>query len=285
MPAPLPVGYINGDFLPVADIRISPLDRGFLFADSVYEVIPVFGGHPFLLGVHLARLGASLAELRIGDPVGDAGWRSLVSELVRRNGGGSMAVYLQVTRGAAPGRDHVFPPAGSVTPTVFAMASPVADPHPDQAGIRAITLPDQRWERCDIKSTGLLANVLARQAASEAGAGEAILLRDGCLTEGSSSSVLVIEQGRLVRRTRGPQLLPGTTTDAVIAIAAEAGYHCSEETIPEARLRAADEIWITAAMRGLVPVTHLDGQPVGSGRPGPVWTVVAPLFEARKREW
>lgn len=285
MPAPLPTGFLNGEFRPLAEIRISPLDRGFLFADSVYEVIPVFGGHPFLLGAHLARLAASLAELRITNPRDEAGWGALVAELVTRNGGGSMAVYLQVTRGAGPGRDHVFPPAGSVTPTVFAMASPVADPHPDQAGIRAITLPDQRWARCDIKSTGLLPNVLARQAASEAGAGEAILLRDGCLTEASSSSVLIVERGCLVRRARGPQLLPGTTTDAVVAIAAEAGYPCREDTIPEARLRAADEIWIAAAMRGLVPVTHLDGQPVGSGRPGPVWTVVAPLFEARKREW
>jgi len=283
MAKPLPVACLDGSFLPLAEVRISPLDRGFLFADSVYEVIPVFDGQPFLLDAHLARLANSLAELGIRTAMDQQGWRELVHTLVERNGGGSMAVYLQVSRGADHGRDHVFPDPGSVSPTLFAMASPIPDPHPDLAGIKAITLPDQRWARCDIKSTALLPNILARQAAREAGAGEAILLRDGELTEASASSVIIVEGGRLIRRPGGPQLLPGTTTDAVARIAAQAGFECLEERIPEARLRRADEIWIAAATRGVVPVTHLDGMPVGSGKPGPVWSAVAPRFEQYKR--
>ena len=193
-----------------------------------------------------------------------------------------MAVYVQVTRGADRGRDHRFP-GREVEPTVFGMCSAVPDPHPDQAGIAAITFPDLRWARCDIKTTGLLANVLAREAADQAGAGEAILLRDGMVTEGSASSVLIVERGTLLRRGAGHDVLAGTTTDAVVGLAHEAAVPVTQAAITEARLRAADEIWITAASRGMVPVTRLDGEPVGSGEPGPVWRRVAPLFEMLKR--
>ncbi|MCC5794104.1 MAG: aminotransferase class IV [Chromatiales bacterium] len=283
MASPHPVAWYNGSFLPLSEVRISPLDRGFLFADSIYEVIPVFAGRPFLLEAHLARLDAGLAGTGIGNPCTDSEWRALVSGLVERNGGGTMAVYLQVTRGADAGRDHRFPDRARVAPNLFAMASPVPDPHPDQAGIRAITLPDQRWARCDLKSTGLLPNVLARQAAHEAGTGEALLLRDGVLTEASTSSVIVVEKDVLLRRPAGRQVLPGTTIDAVVECATRAGYECRAELVSETRLRAADEIWVAAATRGVIPVTQLDGAPVGTGRPGPVWARVAPLFEAIKR--
>lgn len=279
MASPLPTAWFNGSFVPLDSVRISPLDRGFLFADAVYEVIPVYDGRPFLLGPHLDRLGRSLGELRIADPHGRDEWTAIVTGLVERNGGGTVAVYLQVSRGADAGRDHCFP-GESVRPTVFGMATPVPHPHPDRAGIRAITRPDLRWGRCDIKSTGLLANVLARQAAKEAGAGEAILLRGGELVEGSGSSVLVVLDGVVLRRPPGPEVLPGTTTDAAVAAARACGYPCRDEPISEARLRAADEIWIAAAMRGLVPVTHLDGVPVGGGVPGPAWRRVVAAFEA-----
>lgn len=281
MAAPLPTAWFNGDYIPLAEVHVSPLDRGFLFADAVYEVIPVHEGKPWLLAAHLDRLDRSLAELRIDNPYGRAHWEELVAGLVTRNGGGNLAVYLQVTRGADAGRDHVFP-GRHVQPTVFGMVTPVPSPHPDRAGIRAITLPDLRWGRCDIKSTALLANVLARQAASEAGAGEAILLRDGQLVEGSASSVLIVEKGILCRRPAGTVVLAGTTTDAVVAAARDAGVDYREEPIGEERLRGADEIWIAAATRGVVPVTHLDGTAVGSGRPGPVWQRVAAAFEARR---
>lgn len=283
MALPLPIAWFNGAFLPLAEVRVSPLDRGFLFADAVYEVIPVHDGLPFLLEPHLERLERSLRELSLANPHPRTEWQSIVGGLVERNGGGNLAVYLQVTRGADTSRDHAFP-SPELRPTVFGMVTPIPAPHPDRKGVRVVTRPDLRWSRCDIKSTALLANILARQAAKEAGAGEALLLRDGELVEGSASSVLIVEGGILCRRPAGTALLPGTTTDAVVAAARAAGIECREERVSEARLRGADEVWITAATRGVVPVTHIDGAPVGDGRPGPVYERVATLFEARLRD-
>jgi D-alanine transaminase len=279
--APLPIAWFNGKFMPLADVRVSPLDRAFLYGDAVYEVIPVYGGESFLLDAHLDRLERSLGEVRIRNPHDRSEWVALITGLVQRNGGGNVAVYLQVSRGADVGRDHAFP-GDRVRPTVFGMVTPISEPHPDRHGIRAITRPDQRWGRCDIKSTALLANVLARQAAHEAGAGEAILIRDGQLSEGSASSVIIVEAGALVRRPAGPDVLPGTTTDAVFAMARQCGFGCRDEPISEDRLRRADEVWVAAATRGIAPVVLLDGRPVGSGQPGPVWQKVAAAFEASK---
>jgi len=281
MAAALPVAWLNGDFLPLAEARVSPLDRGFLFGDAVYEVVGVYGGRPVLLAEHLARLARSLRELAITDPHDEAGWRALLAGLVERNGGGDMGLYLQVSRGADTGRDHCFP--AGVAPTVFAMASSVAPVDLDRAGVRAITRPDNRWGRCDIKTTALLANVLLRQAAAEAGAGETILLRDGTVTEGSGSSVLVLEGRTLVSRPNGPDILPGTTIGLIRALAAGLGFGYREEAVGEARLRAADEVWLTAALRGVAPVTHIDGRPVGRGVPGPAWRAVAEAYERHKR--
>jgi len=281
MAAPLPTAWFNGTYLPIAEVRISPLDRAFLYGDAVYEVIPVFGGQSFLLDPHLSRLERSLGELHIRNPHSRAEWVALVDGLVSRNGGANLAVYLQVSRGADVGRDHAFP-GEHVPPTVFGMAMPISEPHPDRHGIRAITRPDQRWGRCDIKSTALLANILARQEASAAGAGETILLRNGLLSEGSASSVIIVEKGALLRPPAGPEVLPGTTTDAVFALARECGIDCREEAISEQQLRRADEIWIAAATRGIAPVIELDGLPVGRGSPGPVWRQVAAAFEASK---
>ncbi|MBN8281484.1 MAG: aminotransferase class IV, partial [Gammaproteobacteria bacterium] len=202
----MPTAWFNGSYLPLAEVRVSPLDRGFLFGDAVYEVIPVYGRQPFLLEPHLERLERSLKEIRIGNPLDRAAWREVVHGLVGRNGATDAAVYLQVSRGADAGRDHCFPGSG-VAPTTFGMVTPVAPP-PATPGIRAITRPDERWGRCDIKSTALLANVLARQAAADAGAGEALLLKDGELTEGSASTVILVEGGALVRRPDGRAILP-----------------------------------------------------------------------------
>jgi D-alanine transaminase len=281
MAAPLRTAWFNGSFMPLAEVRISPLDRAFLFGDAVYEVIPVHAGQAFLLDPHLDRLERSLHELGIRNPCRRTEWIEIISGLIEQNGGGNLSVYLQVSRGADIKRDHAFP-SENVQPTVFGMVSTMADPHPEQLGLRAITCADQRWSRCDIKSTALLANLLARQAARDAGAGEAILLRDGYLTEGSASSVIIVEHGVLIRRPAGPEVLPGTTTDAVFAAAAGAGIACRDEMISEQRLRQADEIWIAAATRGITPVLELDGKKIGDGRPGPVWRQVAAAFEARK---
>lgn len=276
----LPIAYLDGEFLPIDEARISPLDRGFLFGDAVYEVIPVYQGQPLLLDAHVSRMAKSLAALSIENPLPVEDWRALIRELARRNGGGDLGVYLQITRGKTSGRDHAFPTHS--VPTVFGMASPAPAPRPE--GLRAIIVPDHRWGRCDIKATALLANVLARQAAAEAGADEAILVWNGEVTEGAASSVILVEQGAMIRRPNSEAILPGTTTDLVWKLGAEAGLQCREEPVTPERLRAADEVWLTSAMRGVAAVVAIDGQPVGDGQPGPVWNRVAARFETCKHE-
>jgi D-alanine transaminase len=272
----LPIAYLDGEYLPLREARISPLDRGFLFGDAVYEVVPFFAGKPALLDEHIARLSRSLAALGIAEPADASQWRALILALAERNGGGNLVVYLQVSRGADTGRAHL-PPAG-LRPTVFGMASPIPA-YQVSSGIRAITLPDQRWARCDIKATSLLANVMASGEAHAKDAEEALLLRDGEVTEGGSSSVLIVENGGLLRRANSQAILPGTTTDLVVRLAAAEGVRCQDARITQDRLRKADEIWITSAGRGVVPVIQLDGQPVGDGRPGPVYNRVASRFK------
>ena len=190
-----------------------------------------------------------------------------------------MGVYLQVSRGADQGRDHAFP-ATAIAATVFGMASPAPAPRTD--GLRAVTLPDTRWGRCDIKATALLANVLARQAATEAGADEAILTWQGEVTEGSSSSVILIEGQELIRRPNSEAILPGTTTDLGVELAREAGLPCREESITVERLHGADEVWLASAMRGVSAVVNIDGRDIGDGSPGSAWREVASRFEDYK---
>ncbi len=276
----LPVAYLNGSFVAIESARISPMDRGFLFGDAVYEVIPVHDSQPMLLAPHLRRLARSLDELEIRNPHSEAEWGTIVAQLIERNGGGNLAVYLQATRGTDRGRDHVFPE--DIEPTVFGMVTEYTETAPDQPAVKAITLPDIRWGRCDIKSTSLLANVLVRQQAKCAGAIDAILLRDGFVTEGGASSVIIVESGVLVRRPNGLDVLPGTTNELALELAREAGLDIREEAISEQRLRQADEIWLTSAMKDISPVVMLDGQPVGNGEPGPVWRRLSALFRSRK---
>jgi len=264
------IAYLNGEYLPPEQACISPLDRGFLFGDGVYEVIPSYGGKLFLLDAHLERLGRSLAAIRLPDPIPGGGWSVMLERLLRENPGGDRSVYLQVTRGVAP-RDHAFP--GHATATVFAMVSPIAPQGPTVAGagVSAITAPDQRWGRCDIKSVALLANVLARQQAADHAAVEAILLRDGLLTEGAASNVFVVTNDVVYTTPLGPAILPGITRDFLLGVLRAGGWDCREEPVPEGALRAADEIWLTSSTKEVLPVTRLDGQPVGDGQPGPVW--------------
>ncbi len=272
----LSIVYLNGSFQNIREAHISPLDRGFLFGDAVYEVIPVHGGKPLLLKEHLERLERSLSEIRMVNPHTPEEWSSIVKSLIEQNSGGNLGIYIQISRGADTGRDHAVP--DGIDPTVFGMASRIAGTDSWDSGVTAITLPDLRWARCDIKSTALLANVLARQQAVEAGADDAILIRDGYVTEASVSSVIIVEGGVLVTRNNGPELLPGTTRQLVLTLATEAGLSCREEAISEERLRTADELWLMSAGRGVVPVTHLDGSPVGDGKPGPVWNRVKGLI-------
>ncbi len=283
MAAPLPIAWLNGAFQPLAEARISPLDRGFLFADAVYEVLPVYAGRPFLFVEHIARLERSLGEIRMRSPLTRPAWAALLTELVERNGGGDMYLYVQVTRGAEEGRNHALNPA--LAPTVFLMACPLAplDESVRLTGVGAITLPDERWGRCDIKSTSLLANVLAKSRAADAGETEAILLANGKLREGSSSSTMVVKDSVLHAPPYGPEILPGTTRDLALKLAAEAGIAVCVGPITEEQLRTADEILLSFATRGVLPVTRLDGAAVGAGRPGPVWSRLAAAFEAHRQ--
>lgn len=284
MAPPLPVAYLNGRFLPLAEAHISPLDRGFLFADSVYEVLPAYGGRAFLFDEHTARLERSLREIRMASPHTRAEWAAIYAELARRNGGGDMYLYVQVTRGAEDGRNHAIPTG--IAPTVFAMAMPLPPITPEllRDGMAAITVPELRWARCDIKSTSLLGNVLAKSAAADQGAGEAILVENGLLREGSSTSVIVVKGGVLHAPPEGNEILPGTTRALVFRLAARLGLDVKVAPVGVDALHAADEILLTFATRGVLPVTRLDGRAVGTGRPGPTWTQLYGAFEAYKRE-
>jgi D-alanine transaminase len=274
--------YLNGAFLPVEQATVSVQDRGFIFGDGVYEVIPVYGGRLFRLGPHLERLARSLREIRLDDPLSDAEWRRSLEELVARNGGGDQSVYVQVTRGAAP-RDHAFPK--DVRPTVYAISSPLKPLPADLAanGVAAVVLPDNRWQRCDIKAITLLANILLRQQAIDQGAAEAILVRDGLVNEGAASNLFIVRDGVAVTPPKGPYLLPGITRDLILELAAAHGVPHREALIREAELRGADEVWLTSSTREILPVTRLDQRPVGGGKPGPVWRRMMDLYQDYKQ--
>ncbi len=270
--------YLNGMFMDAAEARISPLDRGFLFADGVYEVVPACDGALFQLEGHLRRLERSMAALRIDNPLPLEAWVALSREMIKRNGGGDLSLYIQVTRGAALKRDHPFP-TPPVAPTVFLATTPLARSSiysiDTAAGAKAITREDIRWSRCDIKSISLLPNVLFRQEAAEAGAAEAILLRDGIVTEGSSTNVFVVKAGTVATPPLSQRILGGITRDVVISLCRELGYAMQERDVTEAELRDADEIWVSSSTKDALAIVTLDGVAVGDGRPGPMWAGLA----------
>jgi len=276
------IAYLNGSYLPLEETRVSVMDRGFLFGDGVYEVIPVYGGRLFRLPHHLQRLANSLNAVRIDNPLTTGAWSAMLGELVERNDGNDQAVYLQVTRGVAPKRDHAFPIPSR--PTVFAMSNPVVATAGDASitGIKAVTLPDIRWQHCDIKAITLLPNVLLRQQALDADTAEAILIRDGHALEGAASNLFMVQHGRLVTPPNGPALLPGITRDLVLELAAANDIPCRESAITEAELNAADEIWLTSSTREISPVSHLNDTVIGDGIPGPLWRRMIRLYQDYK---
>lgn len=276
--------YLNGTFLPPAQAQVSAFDRGFVFGDGVYEVIPVFGGRLFRLPRHLARLDNSLREIRMTSPLPAAEWQRVFEHLVEIQGGGELSIYLQITRGVAP-RDHAFPP--NLTPTVFAYATPLKYPPAEQVerGITAITAPDIRWLRCDIKAIALLPNAMLRSQALDANAAEAILLRDGFMTEGAASNIFVVHGGHLLTPPKGPLILPGVTRDLVLELARAHNVPCAEEAVSEAALRSADEIWMTSSTKEILAITRLDGKPVGNGKPGPMHARLLTLYKEYKRDF
>ena len=277
-----PEVYLNGSFLPLAEARVSVMDRGFLFGDAVYEVIPVYGGRPFRLEQHLRRLESSLEAIRMTAPLSDAAWGAVLRRLIDQYPDRDLGVYLQVTRGNAERRDHAIPE--HTRPTVLAMANPIDAPDPAMAerGVSAVTLDDIRWELCHIKATTLLANVLLRQQARDRDAVEAILVRDGEVTEGAASNLFIVSEGRVITPPKGPHLLPGITRDLILELAAGAGLPHAEAPIGLGELERAEEIWLTSSTKEVLPVARLDGAPVGSGAPGPLWRGMAELYQAYK---
>jgi D-alanine transaminase len=284
MATPLPNAYFNDAFLPLSDVHISPLDRGFLFGDGVYEVIPAYNGKLFHLDAHLKRLQYSLGGIRLRNPYTSARWTMLLNDLVAMNGGGNQALYLQITRGADNGRDHCFP--AKISPTVFAMCTPLTDLPTTllENGAKAVTLEDIRWQRCDIKCVSLLGNVLLRQTALDQGCNEAVLIRDGYATEGTASSIFIVQDQIITTPPKGAELLPSITRDVVIELAVQHRMACQEARITVAHLQNAQEIWFASSTREVYPVTELDGRKVGDGRPGDHWRRLYALFQHHKAD-
>ncbi len=277
-----PTVYLNGEYLPLDQACVPVLDRGFIFGDGVYEVIPVYDGKAFRLAHHLQRLKNSMQAVRIANPHSDEEWSAIINGVVAHNNGGDQSVYLQITRGVAR-RDHRFP--DDITPTVFVMSNlfePVAREQLEQ-GVAAITLDDIRWQYCSIKSIALLPNILLRQQAVERGAAEAILLRNDEVTEGAASNVFIVKDGVIVTPPKTDCLLPGITRDLIVEQAREHGLAVREANIKQNELEAADEIWLTSSTKEILPVTHLNGQPIGNGRPGKMWHQMYELYQAYKQ--
>lgn len=283
---PLPICYLNGEFQALERARISPLDRGFLFGDAVYEVIPVYAGRPFRFREHFDRLARSLTEIRMSVPLSHADWATICRELIACNEAETKDSYLyvQVSRGAEFGRNHAWPP--DLAPTLFAYLTELTPISTEllERGVAAITATDTRWARRDIKSTALLANVLLKKLAADAGAFETILIEDGFLTEGSSTTVQIVRAGVLYTPPNGRQILPGTTRDVVTELAARLAMPSEVGVISAQELRTADEIWLSFSTRGVLPVTSLDGVPVGTGRPGAAFRRLHDAFVSYRLE-
>ena len=273
--------FLNGEYMPLEACRVSPLDRGFVFGDAVYELIPAYARRAFCLQQHLARLERSLGQVHIQNPYTRTQWETMIGNLIQRSESADVAVYIQVTRGVAT-RDHPFPE--NAVPTVFAMANPLASIADEtlQNGVALITIKDIRWQRCDIKVTGLLANILAKQDALQSSASEAILVRDGFALEGSSSNLFVVREGVVHTHPKDNQILPGITRDFVLELLTDLGREYREQAIPEDWLYSADEIWVTSSAREVLPATKIDQHVVGDGVPGKLWRDVYALYQERK---
>ena len=276
-----PIAHFNGKLLPIDQITISPLDRGFIFGDGVYEVVPVYEGVMLRGREHYERLQRSMDEIRLENPHTVDEWLAITRELLAHHPG-NQSVYIHVTRGVPPKRDHVLPKG--LAPTVFMMCYPLASPSKEQVenGVACVTARDFRWEKCHIKSTSLLGNVLARQISADVGATETILIRDGMLTEASASNVFVVKDGVVLAPPQDNLILLGITYDLLVRLAAEGTVKLEIRPVTEAQLRAADEVWLSSSTKEVLAVTNLDGKPVGSGKPGAAFRRMHALFQDHK---
>jgi D-alanine transaminase len=273
--------HLNGRLLPIEDAKISVLDRGFIYGDGVYELIPVYKRQPFRLPQHLARLQHSLDGIRLANPHTDAEWTAIIAELIARQPFDDQGVYFQVTRGVAK-RDHTFP--AGVAATVFMMSNPLSTPSAEQIdkGVAVVTADDNRWQRCDLKTISLVGNVLMRQFAADADAVETVMFRDGNLTEASASNVLVVIRGAIVAPPKDNLILPGITYGATYEFAREAGLPFEIRPVSRAEVAVAEEMWLTSSTKEVLAVTSMDGRPFAGGTPGPVFRKMHALFQAHK---
>ena len=274
--------YLNGDFVPLAEAKISVLDRGFIYGDGVYEVIPVYARRPFRMPQHLKRLQYSLDGIRLGNPHADAEWAALVTDIIARQPFSDQAVYLQITRGVAK-RDHAFPQG--VSPTVFMMSNPLVLPSREQVerGVAVVTAQDNRWLRCDLKTTSLLGNVLMRQFAVDHDAIETVMFRDGHLTEASASNVLIVHDGVVIAPPKDNLILPGITYDATLEIARSVNVPLEVRPVTHAEAIGAHEMWLSSSTKEVLAVTTVDGRPFAGGTPGPVFRRVHAAFQQAKQ--
>ena len=275
--------FLNGKLLPADQASVSVLDRGFIFGDGIYELVPVYSRVPFRLDEHLTRLERSLGEAKIRNPYSRAQWRAHIYQLIDAQPFDDQGVYFQVTRGVAK-RDHALPK--NIEPTVFMMSNPLVNPPQAQVeqGGAAVSAPDNRWLRCDIKSISLLGNCLLRQLSADAGAAETILFRDGKLTEASASNVFIVKRGVIQSPPKSNLILPGITYDVIVELAAANGMPLEFRAVTEAEVRAADEIWVTSSSKEVLAIVELDGKRVGDGRPGPVFRRMHELYQEFKQK-
>jgi len=271
--------YLNGQYLPLADAKVSVMDRGFLFGDGIYEVIPSYSGSLFHFQDHMERLENSLSSIRLANPHDRAQWLEILTPLLDTSL--DQYIYLQITRGIDSKRDHTFPE--NVTPTVFAMCSNIVPLANLDSGVKAISVDDSRWELCNVKATTLLANILLRQQAVEKGCAEAILVKDGYVTEGAASNIFAVIDGILITPPQGSEILPGITRNVILEIARENNIPYSEDIISLDALKTASEIWLTSSTREIVPVVQLDNETIANGKPGPIWRIMNQLFQAYKQ--
>lgn len=271
--------YLNGDYLPLNEAKISVLDRGFLFGDGIYEVIPAYNGHLFHFEEHLIRLENSLAAIRLANPHSREQWSAILTPLLI--GTQDQYIYLQITRGTAPKRDHGFPE--NTPPTVFAMCSPIVPMAERDSGVKVLTMTDSRWKLCNTKAITLLANILHRQEAIDQHCAEALLIKDDYVTEGAASNVFAVIDGVLITPPKSADILPGITRDVILELAQKNAIPCKEQSFSLAALQTASEIWITSSTREIIPVVECDERIVGDGKPGPVWHKMNQLFQAYKQ--
>jgi D-alanine transaminase len=278
-----PTVFLNGNFMPIEDAKISPLDRGFIFGDGVYEVIPYYDGRGLRAREHLLRLQRSMDELYLTNPYSIERWESVIGELIARNGGGNVGVYIQVTRGVAK-RD--FPPPEGITPTVFLMANPLPTPKPEvyEKGIHCVSVDDNRWLKCNVKSTSLLGAVLLKHEGNLLKGDEVVMFREGYLTESSASNIAIVKNGTILCPPMDNLILGGITYELMMELARKAGLPLQVRRVSRKEVRHADEIWIMSSTKEVVPIVSLDGKAIANGLPGPMFKKMFQLFQDYKRD-